>query len=103
MPTPPPTQSWLLGYELTDTISVFTADSIYFLSSKKKIEFLRQAEGHKESGVPAIKLLVRDRVSIAIVIHRTTEPQLKRLTLPLLIDIDRPTKTRSTSRRSSAS
>lgn len=53
----------MLGYELTDTISVFTADNVYFLSSKKKIEFLKQVEGHKEDNVPTIKLLVRDRVS----------------------------------------
>lgn len=56
-------QSWLLGYELTDTITVFTVDCIYFLSSKKKIEFLKQVENHKEDNVPTIKLLVRDRVS----------------------------------------
>lgn len=57
-------QSWLLGYELTDTISVFSQDGIYFLTSKKKIEFLKQVENSKSDGVPEIKLLVRDRVSI---------------------------------------
>lgn len=59
-------QLWLLGYELTDTISVFASDAIYFLSSKKKIEFLKQAQNINEEGVPEIKLLVRDRVSIQI-------------------------------------
>ncbi|KAH8380500.1 hypothetical protein KR009_011142 [Drosophila setifemur] len=54
-------QLWLLGYELTDTISVFATDAIYFLTSKKKIEFLKQAQNITEEGVPAIKLLVRDR------------------------------------------
>ncbi|XP_032592333.1 FACT complex subunit spt16 isoform X2 [Drosophila grimshawi] len=54
-------QLWLLGYELTDTISVFASDAIYFLTSKKKIEFLKQAQNISEEGVPEIKLLVRDR------------------------------------------
>lgn len=61
-------QLWLLGYELTDTISVFASDAIYFLSSKKKIEFLKQAQNINEEGVPEIKLLVRDRVSIQIIL-----------------------------------
>lgn len=58
-------QSWLLGYELSDTIMVFTADTVYFLSSKKKIEFLRQIENPKEKtgDEPTVKLLVRDKVS----------------------------------------
>ncbi|KPU77615.1 uncharacterized protein Dana_GF24952, isoform B [Drosophila ananassae] len=54
-------QLWLLGYELTDTISVFASDAIYFLTSKKKIEFLKQTQNISEEGVPEIKLLVRDR------------------------------------------
>ncbi|KAJ6643723.1 FACT complex subunit spt16 [Pseudolycoriella hygida] len=54
-------QQWLIGYELTDTISVFTEDAVHFLSSKKKIELLRQLENHKEENVPSIKLTVRDR------------------------------------------
>ncbi|XP_053955465.1 FACT complex subunit spt16 isoform X1 [Anastrepha ludens] len=52
---------WLLGYELTDTISIFAKDAVYFLASKKKIEFLKQIENCKEEGVPDIKLLLRDR------------------------------------------
>ncbi|EDW79049.1 uncharacterized protein Dwil_GK10599, isoform A [Drosophila willistoni] len=54
-------QIWLLGYELTDTISVFASDAIYFLTSKKKIEFLKQVQNITEEGLPEIKLLVRDR------------------------------------------
>ncbi|XP_017127199.1 FACT complex subunit spt16 isoform X2 [Drosophila elegans] len=54
-------QLWLLGYELTDTISVFASDAIYFLTSKKKIEFLKQTQNITEEGVPKINLLVRDR------------------------------------------
>lgn len=56
----------MLGYELTDTITVFTADTIYFLASKKKIEFLKQIENYKEDDVPTVKLLVKDKVSILL-------------------------------------
>lgn len=57
-------KTWLLGYELTDTITVFTTDTIYFLASKKKIEFLKQIENYKEEDVPTVKLLVKDKVRI---------------------------------------
>lgn len=51
-----------MGYELTDTLTVFTESSIYFLASKKKIEFLKQIEGSKdETDLPQIKLLVKDK------------------------------------------
>lgn len=48
-----------------DTIMIIVEDGIHFLASKKKIEFLKQIEGTKEdSGIPPVKLHVRDRVSL---------------------------------------
>lgn len=47
---------------------ILAEDSIHFLASKKKIEFLRKLEESKseETGVPPVKLHIRDRVSIKI-------------------------------------
>lgn len=43
---------------------IFTENSIHFLASKKKIEFLRQVEQHKdENSVPPVKLYVRNKVN----------------------------------------
>lgn len=47
---------------------LFTPDTVYFLSSKKKVEVLKQVEnyGNKEDAdlTPTVKLLIRDRVRI---------------------------------------
>lgn len=52
--------NWLLGYELTDTIIVFTEKKVYFLASKKKIDFVKQGESSEPNAIE-LTFLIRDR------------------------------------------
>ncbi|XKL65902.1 hypothetical protein PGB90_009322 [Kerria lacca] len=55
-------QIWLFGYDINDVIMIFTLNSIHFMASRKKIDFLRQVEQHKnEIAVPPIKLYIRNK------------------------------------------
>ncbi|CAG9771670.1 unnamed protein product [Ceutorhynchus assimilis] len=52
--------TWLLGYELTETIIVLTEDKVHCLGSKKKIEFLKQGESKDENHIK-LNLIVREK------------------------------------------
>lgn len=41
---------------------VFSESGIFFLSSKKKVEFMKAIETKEVNGLPPITLLVRDKV-----------------------------------------
>ncbi|XP_050429833.1 FACT complex subunit spt16-like isoform X2 [Adelges cooleyi] len=54
-------QIWLFGYELTDTISVFSSEGLHVMASKKKVEFLKPAENFKDFDSPVVRLITREK------------------------------------------
>ena len=61
---------WLLGYELRDTIMLFSMEDIFVISSKKKTDFLRPLRDvlAKKENMPKMTLLTRMKVCVFLLI-----------------------------------
>lgn len=57
-------QEWLFNLEIPDILMIFGKSTIYFLATKKKIDFLKplQDKAPNNTKVPKIELLVRSKV-----------------------------------------
>lgn len=53
-------QEWLFNLEIPDLLMVFAKDTITFLATKRKIDFLRPLQTNKD-GMPKVVLLTRDK------------------------------------------
>lgn len=63
-------QNWLTGYELQDTVMLFCREEAFFLSSKRKAEFLKAIQSSESHGkCPPVTVLIRDLVRIRILVH----------------------------------
>lgn len=54
-------EEWLFGLDITDLLIVFCKSTIYFLASKKKIDFLKAFKDQQSAGMPKIELFIRDK------------------------------------------
>lgn len=56
-------EEWLFNLEIPDLLMVFNKNYIYFLATKKKIDYLRplQERAPKNTSLPKIELLIRDK------------------------------------------
>lgn len=55
-------ETWLFGIEISDILMVFCRSTIFFLASRKKIDYLKPLKKHSTSGnLPNVDLLIREK------------------------------------------